>query len=275
MDPDKYQQAWQAQSARTQMTVDADLLLKEVQRNQHHFRAIIIRRDFVEVGVALLLLPLWIFLGIKISTPWTWYLAIPALAWIAGFMLWFRMRHPQVPSAPDQPLLLCVKNSLTQVEDQIWLLRNVFWWYLLPPGISILAFFAHVTLLTSQTWVEAFCAGGLLFGFLVGVYGFIDYINQRAVSLDLEPRRQELLALLTRLGDEPIEEGVTTSATWRAEISSVFKRWFICAVVCFAILIVIVVTRTNTGSTNVESDRKSETQNLVHTAIDAVMCELV
>jgi hypothetical protein len=43
------------------------------------------------------------------------------------------MRHLQKPNEPDEPLLQCVKNSLTQMEDQIWLLRNVLWWYLLPP----------------------------------------------------------------------------------------------------------------------------------------------
>ena len=41
MDPDKYQQAWQAHSSQTRVTVDADLLLKEVQRDQREFRATI------------------------------------------------------------------------------------------------------------------------------------------------------------------------------------------------------------------------------------------
>ena len=50
MNPDKYQQAWQAQSSQTRVTVDADLLLKEVQRIQRTFRAMIFWRDFREVG---------------------------------------------------------------------------------------------------------------------------------------------------------------------------------------------------------------------------------
>ena len=53
MEPDKYQQAWQAHSSQTRVTVDADLLLKEVQRSQRNFRAMIFWRDFREVGVAL------------------------------------------------------------------------------------------------------------------------------------------------------------------------------------------------------------------------------
>ena len=63
------------------------------------------------------------------------------------------MRHKQTPSDPDEPLLSCVKDSLAQVEHQIWLLRNVFWWYLLPSAIPLLAFFAHVSWLKSQRLV--------------------------------------------------------------------------------------------------------------------------
>ena len=41
----------------------ADLLLKEVQRSQRSFRATIFHRDFREVAIGLLMLPLWFFLG--------------------------------------------------------------------------------------------------------------------------------------------------------------------------------------------------------------------
>src|SRR5262245_48251523 len=130
MDPDKYQQAWQAHTSQTRVTVDADSLQQVVQRNQRIFRAAILFRDSVEVGVGLLLLSFWIFLGLVNSLPWTWWLGVPAIVWVTGFFLVDRRRHPQTPSDPGEPLLGCVKTSLTQVEHQIWLLRNIFWWYL-------------------------------------------------------------------------------------------------------------------------------------------------
>src|SRR5713226_8126189 len=141
MGPDNYQHAWRAQSSQTRVSVDADLLLKEVQRSQAIFQAMIYCRDFREVGVALVMLPLWFYLGVTWSLPWTWYLTVPALVWVIGFFLVDRMRHKRKPSEPGDPLLESVKESLTQVEHQIWLLRNVFWWYLLPFTISLLAFF--------------------------------------------------------------------------------------------------------------------------------------
>src|SRR4029077_18472047 len=112
MDPDKYQQAWQAQSSHTRVTVDADLLRKEVQRNQREFRATIFWRDFREVGVALLLLPLDFYLGFHLALPWTWWLSVPAAVWVAGFILVDRMRHTQKPSEPGDPLLKIATESL-------------------------------------------------------------------------------------------------------------------------------------------------------------------
>ena len=104
-----------AQSSQTRVTIDADLLLKEVQRYQRDFRATIFCRDFREVVVALLMLPVWFYMGITMSLPWTWYLTVPVLVWMAGFMLVYRMRHKQEPSEPDESLLQCVKRSLTEV----------------------------------------------------------------------------------------------------------------------------------------------------------------
>ena len=93
MNPDPLQQAWHSQAVQTRLTIDADLLLKEVQRNQQTFTALIFWRDVREVGVSLLLIPVWVYMGVRMSLPWTWYLTIPALVWIAGFMLLDRIRQ--------------------------------------------------------------------------------------------------------------------------------------------------------------------------------------
>ena len=122
------------------------------------------------------------------------------------FILVDRIRHKQQPSEPGEPLLECVKESLTQVEHQIWLLRNVFWWYLLPFTIAILAFFAQVAWLNHSGFWPITLALVPFVLFLLVLYGFIYYLNQRAVRRDLEPRRQELLTLLASLGDETTGE---------------------------------------------------------------------
>ena len=80
----------------------------------------------------------------KQSLPWTWYLAVPAMLWIAGFMAADRMRHRRNPPEPGEPLRDCAERSLEEVKHQIWRLRNILWWYLLPLVVAMLGFFGQL-----------------------------------------------------------------------------------------------------------------------------------
>jgi hypothetical protein len=207
MNPDNLQQTWQAHSSQTRLTIDAQRLLKEVRRNQWYFTATIFWRDVREVGTAMLLVPLWFYLGMKLSLPWTWYLMVPALVWIAGYMLADRIRHKRQPPEPSESLRQGVETSLEQVEHQIWLLRNVLWWYLLPLGLPMLAFFGQLAWeARSGGWLTALAFAGM-FSVEMIVLACVYRLNQSAVRSGLEPRRQELEALLMSLKDE-------TAASW-------------------------------------------------------------
>lgn len=202
MELDIYQQAWKVDAAQTRVTIATESLSKEVKRSHQEFQSLIFWRDVREAGVSLVLIPFWFAVGSAMSLPWTWYLTVPALIWVAGFILVDRKRHPQCPSESGEPLLFYVKESLTQVEHQIWLLRNVFWWYLLPLCISIMAFFLDVSWQSSGVWWEFVLTAGFLGLFLLVIYGGTYRLNQRAVRKQLEPRRQDLLKLIASLENE-------------------------------------------------------------------------
>lgn len=199
MNPDDAKHAWQTP---TRLTIDAELLLKEVQRNERYFTVMIFWRDVREVGVSLLMVPVWLYLGIQHASPWTWYLTVPALLWIAGYMLVDRMRHTRQPSGPGEPLRQRLESSLAQVEHQIWLLRNVFWWYLLPLALSLLAFFAQTFWQARAGGWWTLLAAALAVAVGVVVFASVYWLNQSAVRSELEPRRRELETLLISLGDE-------------------------------------------------------------------------
>jgi CubicO group peptidase (beta-lactamase class C family) len=221
--PDSYQKAWHAQSSQTRVTVAGDLLLKEVQRSQRNFRATVFHRDFREVVVGLLMLPSWFYLGHRMGLPWTWWLGVPAITWVILFIVVDRIRHKQPSSEPGEPMLDCVNVSLVQVEHQIWLLRNVLWWYLLPFTIAILAFFTQVAWLRHSGFWPGTLALAPLVLFVAVLYGFVYYLNQRAVRCQLEPRREELLTLLASLGDET--SGEQSPATDHAYIKKSDTLW--------------------------------------------------
>jgi hypothetical protein len=207
MDPDELKGAWQAQATPGPLRVDAGLLREELRRRQRAFAATIFWRDVREVGVCLLLIPVWIYLGIDRSFHWTWYLMVPALVWIASYLLADRLRAGRRQPEPSEPLRRHVEASLEQLNRQIRLLRTVFWWYLLPIALAKLAFVGHDAWdgRSGGWWMLLAMSEVLGLGVLViaGVY----WLNQYVVRTDLEPRRRELEAMLTSLEDERPDPG--------------------------------------------------------------------
>jgi hypothetical protein len=198
MNFDDLQKAWQSQDASAKVTINADVLLKEVRRNQQHFRATIFWRDVREVGVAAFMT--WLFLHWAIrDREWSLYLLAFACFAVGMFMLADRCLQRKKRPVTNDPVRSCVEASLIQVNHQIWLLRNVFWWYLLPIQVGLGASICSVvwqTRFAGLAVIIGLTAFALVCGLICwGVYK----LNQFAVRKSLEPRRQELETLLSCL----------------------------------------------------------------------------
>jgi len=198
---DELKQAWQSQTSQPRLTLDAALVLAEVRRNEQQFAATIYLRDLREVFVAIVMVPVWVCIGVKMKSLWTWYLVITALFWIAGFMIVDRIRQRRRQASPGDDLRSSVERSLAQVEHQIWLLRNIFWWYLLPLFAAMMVWLAHLVWRSRNNGSEALTGFGAVAVVFVLVGWFIYWLNQFAVRKQLEPRRKELQALLRSLNE--------------------------------------------------------------------------
>jgi hypothetical protein len=202
MNYDEIQKAWQSQGGPPKLTISADVLLQEVQRSKTWFEAAVFWRDVQEVGAAFALAVFFLCFGIEVGL-WAVLPLVPACLWVGCFLLADRwMQRKRRPLSTD-PLRTCIETSLLQIDHQAWLLRNVLWWYLLPPGIGFGFFIGGVFWLVLSgpgpvpVWVSLFLGGYVLFAswFFWGVYR----LNQRCVRKQLLPRRQELEALLASL----------------------------------------------------------------------------
>jgi hypothetical protein len=121
---DELKHAWQSQAHSQRVTLDAALVLDEVRRNEQRFTATIFWRNVREVSVALLLVPIWIYLGILQDALWTWYLVVPTMVWIAGFITIDRLRQRQRQPAAGDALCSHLEHSLDAMKHQIWLLQK-------------------------------------------------------------------------------------------------------------------------------------------------------
>ena len=115
-----------------------------------------------------------------------------------------RIRHRRRCPHREDSVRTCVESTLAEINHQIWLLKNVLWWYLLPPLASPEIFDGYLAVL-DQKPAAFFGAQPLLLIIGVGVY----CLNQWAVKTYLEPRCQETEALLRSLqpDSQPAENG--------------------------------------------------------------------
>ena len=199
------QKAWQAQPAHAAAAINPELLLREVRRNQRNFQAIIFWRDVREVGVSALLAVYFGWHGWR-HDRWADELLALVCFGIGAFMLVDRWRQRGQRPVANDPLKASAIHSLHQVTHQIWLLKNVLWWYLLPLGVALVI---DILLPLAPTWRTKNAALqdiGFVVIFISLVFGFVYWINQYAVRKQLEPRRQELAELLASLAGSPPPE---------------------------------------------------------------------
>jgi hypothetical protein len=194
---DDLKNLWQTQQDHPKLRISPELLLREVQRNHRTFRMEILMRDIREIAVAIPCVGLFIYLALT-GWGWPWWIMAGACLWVAGFLLLDRLigRHRQ--ATPGVSIVDCAASSLKQVNHQIWLLRHVLWWYLLPLYVGELAVLAYYG---QQVWGSAWdlafigAVAALCTAISVGVY----WLNRLASHNELVPRRQELEALVSEL----------------------------------------------------------------------------
>lgn len=204
------QKNWQAQDAGLKLTINVDILLREVRRNQREFEAAIFRRDTVEVMVCGIMTA---FFGVW-GALWHWWsfgLLAAGCLFVGAFFVIDRLRERRRQPVRNDTLRASIECSLHQVNHQIWLLKNIFWWYLLPILIGLSCVAGSVVWATRLQGRTAMISTAAVYLVTYGsVYGWVYWLNQRAVRQQLEPRRQELEALRDSLGPSDAPNGSPT-----------------------------------------------------------------
>lgn len=199
---DELQLVWQHERSAT-VPADVDTaLLRQVQADSRKFSRRIFWRDVREVGASILVA----FVFGKVAWEaqregggsWPAWVAAALPLGVAAFLLVDRWRSRQREAPQGDALLIEIDRAQRAVGDQIKLLRNVFWWYLLPLLLSGLLLVLQVVLFAPMSLPPLL--GGLV-KTMVGIaallpLGAINWwiwkLNQNAVKNNLQPQWDEL-----------------------------------------------------------------------------------
>ena len=195
---DELQSKWQSHDHGSRVNLDADLLLTEVHRNHRALESSLLQRDLVEVVASAIVTGFFGYVAV-LHNEWSLYLCSLGGLFVGVFLIVDRwIQHRRRPVS-DASLQSCIQASLVQVNHQIWLLKNIIWWYLMPPSIGVVAFLGSSAWKARDAdWVSQLTLAVIVF---IGVLTFwgVYWLNQRAVRKTFEPRRNELESLLASL----------------------------------------------------------------------------
>lgn len=202
MNFDHCQQLWATQSTpapndgATNTTAGDAALLKRIRADARRFERTIFWRDAREILAALFVSAVFARIAWAAhregSPSWPCWLAATLPLGVAIHLLVDRLRHRRPRPIPGAAILDELDHSLASLRHQARLLRTVFWWYLLPLGMS-------GTLLALQVFLYAptplpvriFSAITALL--IIGlVHIWIGRLNRRTLKTQLEPRIAEL-----------------------------------------------------------------------------------
>lgn len=175
--------------------LDSQMLLIQVKRNKRDFAAGIFCRDFREIIIGLIVITIFLIVSIQTNDWHSLFVILPTL-FVIGFLIVDRITQKKMNIKMGDNLELCIKEAIREVRHQIWLLKNVLWWYLAPLWIGMYAYFIHSGVRRhgwdfwhdQELWIDLVLIALLC----IGIY----YMNQWAIKSELIPRRKELEDML-------------------------------------------------------------------------------
>jgi hypothetical protein len=191
MNFDDLQKAWQSQDAGAKVEIDADALLREVRLDQLYFR-LLFWGDVFLAGFFYGLTGYFSYVGLR-DADWTFLLIGLACLGVGIFILVDRLLQRRKQTTAKDPLKRCIEVSLMQINHQIWLDKNLFWWYVLPLAAGFTVVFGSWAWRTRNPGHLTPLAGVLL------VFWTLCWLNRFTLRKSLEPRRRELETLLAGL----------------------------------------------------------------------------
>ncbi len=204
MNLDSFKERWQALDAPPKSDSEMEKIVAECRKKVRQFRAGLLLSDVLEIGTGLAMVYVWAFVFTRVFDRHKplMLLGAAAILFICLVLAGARfLRHRNDKrawvSVADE-----IGRQLYAVNQRIWLLRNVIWWYLTPAAMAIFTVLTAAGMDTGNAHLVGFLKNtGIYVVCCALLYAGIYYLNQRAVRKYLLPLKAELEGVLRDLED--------------------------------------------------------------------------
>ncbi|SMG35512.1 hypothetical protein SAMN05661096_02351 [Marivirga sericea] len=188
---------WKGSSRNIQLNLNYDDLANELKRKANQLDKSIRKRNQLEIGLAILLLPIALYLFFEVP----YYLFKSGVLLMAVWFLYViyklkKTRGLKTDFGTNATLKHQLNKQKRYVEEEVKLLKSVLYWYLLPPYTGLLLMISSAYFHRDVQWENSFLRGLLsenIYGhlvyiiFLTALYFYIYKLNMKAIAKDLMP----------------------------------------------------------------------------------------
>ena len=193
---------WNNSSQTEHITIETSQLIQELNAKMSSIQKVIRIRDRREIASSIIGIIIFSYLLYEIPFPITKFACVMSIIWFAYVILTFKKSKTQhITSQLD----LSVKGQLAHQKDamqhQADLLNSVAYWYAIPPFIINCVFLFGLGNPADYDWINSLAesilplTANLKIVTIIGLtffYGFIIWINKRAVTKNINPIIEKL-----------------------------------------------------------------------------------
>lgn len=200
MHEEELKSIWNRSGENHMININLKELIGDLKNNMNKFDRKIRKRDRFEIFGAIGSIFFFAFIGLEFPFPSSKFAAIIGISW--GFYVIYRLKSAQKRKKPDnfsQSIEEQLEEHKQHLQGQKQLLSTVWYWYVLPPFISNVVLFLGMGDPVDYNWTPIllsppYSIGQKLFviAFLTLIYGYIIYINLKAVKVNIQPAIQEV-----------------------------------------------------------------------------------
>ncbi len=205
---------WNNSSQTAQISIETNLLVKELNTKINRIQKNIRRRDIIEISASIIGILLFGFLLFEIPFPITKVACGLAMVWFVFVIFKFRKSKTQnIKTDFSLSMTEQLNNQKKMMVQQAKLLDSALYWYAIPPFIMNFIFILGLENPTDYNWTNSIAESFLpltsnfktvILAGLALFYIFTFWVNKRALNKDVNPIIKSI---------EKIQQQIKTTAT--------------------------------------------------------------